>query len=110
MVPCPGNVHHGIKVRRLTGGCQHGRRSPFQVTDLCRYGIVCRVLEPSVKITGLLQVEQTSHLLAARVPERGALVNGQDPRLPIARLVSGLDAFCLYPEVAHVHFLLLSLF
>ena len=110
MVPCSGYIHHRIKAGSLTGGCQHGRRSPFQVTDLCRYSIICRVLEPGIKITGLLQIEQTSHLLTARVPKCGTLVNWQNPRFPIARLVSGLDAFRLYSEVAHVHFLLLSLF
>ena len=57
VIPRLGKVHDGIKACRLPGGCQHGRRSPFQVADLRRHGIIGGILETGIKIAGLLQVK-----------------------------------------------------
>ena len=102
MVPRLGDIHDRIEIRRLAGGSQHCGKTALQVTDLRCHCVICRVLEPCVEIAGLLKVKESAHLLAARIAECGALIDRKHPRLAVARLIPGLDAFCLNSVIAHL--------
>ncbi len=88
MISCLCDIHDRIKVSCLTGGSKHRGHTAFQITDLGGYRIIGRILKTGIKISRFLQIKQSSHLLAARVTERSTLVNRNDPRFTIPRLVS----------------------
>ena len=88
MVAGLGNVHDGIEIRRLPGRSQHRRHSAFKVADLGSHSIIGRILKPRIEISGFLQVKQTSHLLAARIPECCALIDREHSRFSVARFIS----------------------
>ena len=61
-----------------------------------------RILEPRIEISALLQVEQSSHLVAGIVFDCRALVNRAAPSARRFPAGSGLDAFCLNLIIAHL--------
>ena len=101
MISGLGDVHDGVEVGRLPGRCQHGRHAALQITDLGRNRIIGGVLETGVEIPGLIQVKQTSHLLAGAVFKCSTLVNGKDSCLSVSRHITGLDTFCLNLVITH---------
>ena len=87
------NVYHGEEISRLARRCQHGSDTALKFSYLFCYGIVCRVLETSIKISFLLEVEEHRHLFAVIVLECCALDDWELDRLAVFRLVP-----CPYAE------------
>ena len=92
MIARAGNVEHGEEVRRLARGGEHGRRAPFQRSDLSGHRIIGGVGQARVEVAGLLQIEQAPHVLARIVLPRGVLVDGHLARLAIAGPPAALHA------------------
>ena len=95
------DIHNGIEVRCLTRRCQHCCNSAFQIADFCCHCIIGWILQSCIKISGFLQCEQTTHLIAAIVFKCCTLINRKYTRLSIARLITGLDAFCFNLVITH---------
>ena len=92
MIARAGNVEHGEEVRRLARGGEHGRRAPFQRSDLGRHRVVGGVGQTRIEVTGLLQIEQTAHVLGGVVLPGGVLVNRHLARLAVAGPPAALHA------------------
>ena len=109
MVARGADIENGEKGRRLTGRGEHGADAALKVGYLRGYAVVCRILETGVEISGLLQIEESAHLLARFVFICRALDYRHNARLAVFRSVAGLHALCFYAK-AHFCFLLLSVF
>ena len=92
MISRLADVEHRVKVGRLAGGRQHGAHAALQLTYLRRHRVAGGVRQTGVKISVLLQIKQTSHLLAGGVFKCGALVDGKLTGFPVFRLPSSLYA------------------
>ena len=90
MVAGFADVEHGIEAGGLSAGGEHGGDSAFELGYLGGYGVVGGVLQTSVEITAVLEVEQTRHLFAVVIFEGGALVDGEHAGLALLGLPSGL--------------------
>ena len=87
-----GDVEHGEEVRRLARRGEHGRRAALQRGDLRGHSVVGGVRQARVEVAGLLQVEQTAHVLRGVVLPRGVLVDGHLARLAVAGTPAALHA------------------
>ena len=76
MVAAGGDIKDGKEICRLTGGGEHGGGAALQGADLRRHLVVGGILEPGVKITLGLQIEEGPHGLPGGIPEGGGLDNG----------------------------------
>ena len=101
VLPAGDDVENGIEGSSLTGGGKHGRGSPLQGADLGGHMVVGGVLQPGVKISAGLQVEESPHLLAGGVPEGGGLDNGDVPGLSVAGSIARVDTLGTDTVLAH---------
>ena len=92
MVAAAGDIEDGEEVRGLAGAGQHGGRTALEFADLRGDGVVGGVLQAGIEVTGLLKVEELSHVLGRVVLPRGGLVDGHLAGLRVAGTVSTLDA------------------
>ena len=86
------DVEHGIERSGLARRGQHAGYAAFERSDLRRYRIVGRVLQPGIEVAALFQIEQPGHLFARLVFERGALINRQHAGLAFFGSPSRLNA------------------
>ena len=91
VVACLADVEDRIEVGSLSRRSKHSAYTTFQRSNLGCYGIVGRVLQASIEITGVFEVEQTSHLFAGIIFESGTLINREHTRLALGRLPSTLN-------------------
>ena len=108
MIAAVGDVEHGVEVRRLAGGGQHGGGTALHVADLGRDVIAGRILQAGVEIARGLQIEQLAHGLAGGVLEGRALDDGDLARLAVLRGVAALDALGFDAVIAHDDVLLIA--
>ena len=92
MVAAAGDIEHRVEVRSLTGGGQHAGGAAFQRRDLCRDGVIGRVLQARVEIAARLQVKKLGHLVAGGIFEGGGLDDGDLPGLAVSGRVARLYA------------------
>ena len=64
MVARAAEVQYGVKRSRLARCGEQGCYAAFECGDLGRHGVVRRVLQPGVEVSGRLEVEESPHLVA----------------------------------------------
>jgi len=92
MIPGAADIKNGKVIGSLAGGGQHGSHASLQLADFLCHCVVGGVGQSRIKISVLLQIEQTAHLLAAGIFKCSALVNGQHSGLSVAGIPASLDA------------------
>jgi hypothetical protein len=102
MISCLANIEESEKTGCLPGRCQDGTDTSFQCGNLRSDGIIGRVLQTSIKIAVLLQIEKASHLLTRIIFKCSTLVNRQNTRLAIFGIPSCLNAQC-FPFKVIIH-------
>src|SRR5699024_8305158 len=75
--------------------------SAFHITDFCRNCVIGRILKSRIKISAVLQIEQSSHLLTGVIFECSTLINRKNSWFSFFRRPAGLNAFCFHSKVAH---------
>ncbi|MPM23180.1 hypothetical protein SDC9_69644 [bioreactor metagenome] len=75
------NVKDSVEVGRLSACRKHGCYTTFQRSYFSSNSIVCWVLQASIKVATLLQVEKSGHLFAGVIFECRTLIDGQHTRL-----------------------------
>ena len=96
------DVEHGVEVGSLTAAGQHSTHTTFEGSNLLGHHVVGRVGQTSVKIAGILQVEETSHLLAGVILEGSALIDGQLLRFTLGWFPSAMHADGLKILLTHI--------
>ena len=91
MIARLANVKDSVEVGRLSTCRKHGRHTTFQRSYFSSNSIVCWVLQASIKVATLLQVEKSGHLLAGIIFECCTLIDGQHTRLTFFRRPSRLN-------------------
>ena len=94
------DVEDGIEVGCLTRRGQHSAHTAFEGGNLRGHRVVGGILQASVEVALLLQVEEVGHFFRVVILERGALDDGEHARFAVL----GLPA-CLYAERGAFHFL-----
>ena len=97
MVTSLANVKHGIEVCSLTAARQHSSHTSFKLGNLLCHNIIGWVLQTSVEIALLFQVEEHGHLLRVVILKRGALNNRRLYRLTVFSLIASVntDGSCM---------------
>ena len=88
MVASLTDVEHGKEIGCLTRRGKHSPHSTLEGGYLASHGIVGGILQTSVEIALLLEVEQERHLIAVVVFECSTLHYGQFYRLSVFRLIA----------------------
>ena len=101
MAASMADVEHSQHRSGLPGRCQHCANTALQRGNLLLYRIKRRVAQTGVKETGILQIKQSSHCLRGFIPEGGALYNRHHTRLPVAGMISRVNALCIHTILAH---------
>ena len=99
------DVEEGEKSRGLPGGGQHSRAAALERRDLCGDEIIGGILQTSVEIPALLQIEEPPHRLTAVVAEGGGLDDRDLAGLSVFRSIAGLNATGADRIIAHALFL-----
>ena len=86
------DVEHSVEVGGLSARREHAAHASLQGGNLLRHGLGSGILQPRVEEALLLQVEESSHLLAVVILESGALHDGQHTGLPVLGFPSSLHA------------------
>ena len=107
MVAALTDIEESQKISCLTGRGKHGCRAALHGCDLGCHMVIGGVLESGIEISGSLQIKEFSHVLAGIIFEGRGLDDGDLPRLPVSRFVTGLYAFCTHSVFVHHIFLLL---
>ena len=102
MVASLTDVENGIEVSRLSAGSQHSTYTAFEGCNLLGHHIVRGVGQTGVEIATIFQVEETSHLLAGVVLERGALIDGELLWLALRWFPSAMNADGLKVFLVHI--------
>ena len=85
------DIEHGIEVGSLSGGRQHTPYAAFEGVDLGSHSIVGGICQTGVEIALFFQVEETRHLFAGVILERGALIDRQLLGLAFRRFPTAMD-------------------
>ena len=88
MVASLTDVEHGKEIGCLARRGKHSPHSTLEGGYLASHGIVGGILQTSVEIALLLEVEQERHLIAVVVFECSTLHYGQFYRLSVFRLIA----------------------
>ena len=75
MVASLTDIEDSVEVSCLTRACENCTNTAFEGCNLLCHSIVGWVCQTSVEITAVLEVEQTSHLVAGVILECCALIN-----------------------------------
>ena len=90
MVTSLADVEHSVKVGSLSAACQYGAHATLELRNLLRHYVIGGVLQASIEITLLLEVEEHRHLLRVVILECGALDDGRLDRLTVLCLISSV--------------------
>ena len=93
MVARLADIKNSIKVGRLSGRSEHGRRPAFHGANFSRHRIVGRILQTGIKVAGRFQVKQRTHFVAGVIFKCCTLIDRQLAGFAFARfpaLVNGL--------------------
>ena len=88
------DVKHGVEGGCLAAGGKHGGHTAFERCYFGGHGVVGGVLQASIEVALVLQVEETGHLLAIIILKGSALVDRQDARLTLLGLPAALHTDC----------------
>ena len=86
------DIEDGIEVCSLSAARQHSSDTTFQGSNLLCNSVVRGICKTSIEVSGVLEVEQTSHLVACLIAESCALINGKLLRFAFLGLPSAVDA------------------
>jgi hypothetical protein len=93
MVPAAADVKKSIKIRRLAAAGQHGRRASLQLCNLGRHIVVGG--KTGIKVSVLLQIKQTSHLLTGFIFKSSTLNNRYLTGFSISRRITALYTYAV---------------
>ena len=90
MVARLADIEDGEEIGVLAAGEQLGAHTTLEGGQFGGHGVHGRVGQTGIEISGLFQIEQTTHLLAGLILESRTLNDRDLTRLPLAGLVAGL--------------------
>ena len=90
MVASLADVKHSVEVGSLSAACQYCTHATLKLRNLLRHYVIGGVLQASIEITLLLEVEEHRHLLRVVILECGALDDWRLDRLTVLCLISSV--------------------